>query len=74
MLAISGTRNTFYLFTFPLCSHLPSSQVIKKKLAVCIPMLTCGEFFYEEGEGLEDDEVRNSLSEVRNSLCRTDDD
>ena len=52
----------------------PLHQVIKKKLAVCVPMLTCDDFFYEEGEGLEDDEVgvqmhdRSTSQMVRMSL------
>eukprot|EP00955_Chlamydomonas_euryale_P029129 306891-Chlamydomonas_euryale.AAC.1 len=37
-------------------SHV-ALQIVKKRLAVAVPMLQCGEFFYEEGEGLEDDEV-----------------
>lgn len=32
-------------------------QVVKKRLAVSVPMLQCGDFLYEEGEGLDDDEV-----------------
>jgi ubiquitin-like 1-activating enzyme E1 B len=31
--------------------------VAKKRLAVVTPMLLCGDFLYEEGEGLEEDEV-----------------
>eukprot|EP00983_Pelagomonas_calceolata_P046915 1140388-Pelagomonas_calceolata.AAC.4 len=33
-------------------------QVLKRHLAVNVPFLTCGDFMYEEGEGLEEDEVR----------------
>uniref|UniRef100_A0A7S3RAN3 SUMO-activating enzyme subunit n=1 Tax=Dunaliella tertiolecta TaxID=3047 RepID=A0A7S3RAN3_DUNTE len=33
------------------------SQVLKRHLAVNVPFLTCGDFMYEEGEGLEEDEV-----------------
>jgi hypothetical protein len=33
-------------------------EVLKKELAMVTPMLTCGGFVYEEGEGLEEDEVR----------------
>ncbi len=37
-----------------LAFHL---QVVKKRLAVNQPTLLCGDFMYEEGEGLEEDEV-----------------
>lgn len=36
---------------------LPLPQVLKKRLAVNVPMVLCNEFMYEEGEGLEEDEV-----------------
>ena len=50
------------LFPFQNCPvplhSLP--QVIKKRLAVCVPMLQSGDsFFYEEADGLDDDEVRH---------------
>ena len=31
--------------------------MLKKQLAVNVPFLSCGGFLYEEGEGLEEDEV-----------------
>ena len=40
----------------PLCAALP--QVLKGQLALLAPSLSCGAFFYEEGEDLEEDEVR----------------
>lgn len=44
---------------FPLlCARpRPAAQVAKRALAVSQPMLSAGDFMYEEGEGLEDDEV-----------------
>jgi hypothetical protein len=32
-------------------------DALKRELAVVTPMLTSGSFVYEEGEGLEEDEV-----------------
>jgi hypothetical protein len=32
-------------------------DVLKREVAVVTPMLTSGSFVYEEGEGLEEDEV-----------------
>ncbi|KAJ9507715.1 hypothetical protein QJQ45_019102, partial [Haematococcus lacustris] len=43
------------LHTFTLSRLL--EEVIKKRLAVNVPMLMAGGFMYEEGEGLEEDEV-----------------
>ncbi|KAJ9508023.1 hypothetical protein QJQ45_021359 [Haematococcus lacustris] len=43
------------LHTFTLSRLL--DEVIKKRLAVNVPMLMAGGFMYEEGEGLEEDEV-----------------
>jgi hypothetical protein len=39
-----------------------AQQVLKRQLAVNVPFLTCGDFMYEEGEGLEEDEVGSSKS------------
>lgn len=36
---------------------LVASQVLKGRLALIAPSVSCGEFIYEEGEGLEEDEV-----------------
>ena len=49
-----------HLLYFLAWSFLPcvSLQVLKKRLAVNAPMLVSGGFMYEEGEGLEEDEVR----------------
>lgn len=38
------------------------NQVVKKRLAVCSPTLMCADFMYEEGEGLEEDEVRSNAA------------
>lgn len=35
----------------------PLQQVLKGRLALIAPSLWCGTFSYEEGEGLEEDEV-----------------
>lgn len=39
----------------PPCAAL--SQVLKGRLALLAPSLSCGSFLYEEGQDLEDDEV-----------------
>jgi hypothetical protein len=36
----------------------PTTQVVRRRLAVNEPYLLAGGFSYEEGEGLEEDEVR----------------
>lgn len=37
-------------------------QVLKGRLALLAPSVRCGAFSYEEGEGLEEDEVRSAGS------------
>ena len=36
-------------------------QVVKGRLSLVEPSLSCGAFQYDEGEGLEEDEVRRAL-------------
>jgi hypothetical protein len=43
---------------------LQISGVVKKRLAVVSPMLLAGDFLYEEGDGLEEDEVGALRDEV----------
>ncbi|GIL50913.1 hypothetical protein Vafri_6998 [Volvox africanus] len=45
------------------------SGVIKKRLAVNTPNLLCGGFLYEEGEGLEDDEVEAYTAMLSRTLA-----
>lgn len=47
-----------------------SAQVLKKRLAVNVPMLLSGDFMYEEGEGLEEDEVRYSWQYMQRYMWR----
>lgn len=42
---------------FNPCRVLPVPQVLKGQLALIAPSISCGDFIYEEGEGLEEDEV-----------------
>ena len=45
------------------------SQVLKKRLSVNVPMLMCGNFMYEEGEGLEEDEVEANAALLPRALA-----
>lgn len=38
------------------------TQVLKKRLALVSPTVSCGNFIYEEGPDLEQEEVRGSDS------------
>ena len=43
-------------------------QVLKQRLSVHEPSIMCGEFMYEEGEGLEDDEVAENAAHLGKRL------
>jgi ubiquitin-like 1-activating enzyme E1 B len=45
-------------------------EVVKKRLAVSVPMLQCGDFLYEEGEGLEDDEIEMYQALLKRPLAQ----
>ncbi|KAF5837889.1 hypothetical protein DUNSADRAFT_3722 [Dunaliella salina] len=46
------------------------SQVLKRHLAVNVPFLTCGDFMYEEGDGLEEDEVASYRSMLPRAISK----
>ena len=48
--------------------HLAALQVLKQRLSVHEPSIMCGEFMYEEGEGLEDDEVAENTAHLNKRL------
>jgi len=56
-MACGHAQLTLHLNTNTMTLGNLISQVLKKALAVSVPMLQCGDFLYEEGEGLEEDEV-----------------
>ncbi|KAG1673881.1 hypothetical protein FOA52_012906 [Chlamydomonas sp. UWO 241] len=45
-------------------------EVVKKRLAVSVPMLQCGDFLYEEGEGLEEDEIEMYQALLKRPLAK----
>jgi hypothetical protein len=52
MLMVTLQTAAWCLPCAPLCG-----QVLKGRLALLAPSIRCGNFSYEEGEGLEEDEV-----------------
>ena len=62
-------REACLLLKVLLCSSLMSVlQVLKQRLSVHEPSIMCGEFMYEEGEGLEDDEVAENAAHLSKRL------
>lgn len=54
----------------PACTHPPPAcQVLKGRLALVAPWLSCGSFMYEEGQDLEEDEVGRIAAAMQPARC-----
>lgn len=54
----------------PACTHPPPAwQVLKGRLALVAPWLSCGSFMYEEGQDLEEDEVGRIAAAMQPAQC-----